>query len=164
MLPAKASIAIAEHELLGARAWAERHGVVLEWLLDVLELRATLPQPETATRFYLRARLGDYRELPPMWTFCAENWTRDSEAALYPKPQATPHGSSIFLAHKGRGVICVPFNRLAYAEHTGPHGDWGGPAQWISAGGSHVRAATLGDMLAVVHRDLRVTRGTMAGG
>jgi hypothetical protein len=58
----------------------------------------------------------------------------------------------------GSGVICAPFNRLAYGEHGGPHGDWGGPLSWLNVRG-HVRATALADMLALIIAHLNYSPG-----
>lgn len=153
--------ATVEAELRAARAWAERHRVPLCWDAEALELRAVLAHPKTADKFYLRGEFDDYRELPPAWTFCSSTWKGTGNKRDFPK-SPTP-SESIFIAPKRSGpVICAPFNRLAYGQHGGPHKNWGGPAQWLSAAPRYVRATTIGDMLHVICRDLRHTQGTMA--
>ena len=163
MIPREHTLIHVESELVGARAWAERHRVPLEWLPDGLELRATLSQPETGDEYFLRARVGDYRELPPAWSFTDSNWKADPIQTLFPRPNTvTSGGASIFHTQP---VICAPFNRLAYKFEgvQGPHGDWGGPANWLAAGKpNEVRADSLGDMLSVIYQHFLVTRGRMA--
>lgn len=74
-----------------------------------------------------------------------------------PKPHNTPQGiGSIF---HNACCICAPFNRRAYKELSGPHGDWGGPAQWLQAAPGRVQARTLGEMLSTIMRDLHYTEG-----
>jgi hypothetical protein len=65
------------------------------------------------------------------------------------------------MIHNQTAVICAPFNRLAYTDHAGPHGDWGGPQNWLNAGASQVHAETIGDMLQAIYRDFSVTRERM---
>jgi hypothetical protein len=161
MIPSADTLIIVEDELEGARRWAERHVVPLAWFPEHLELRVNLRQPETLEPFFLRARFDDYRAIPPQWAFTDTAWEISASALVFPKPTPTPHGSSIFLMGPGGAVICVPFNRLAYAEHRGPHGDWGGPSNWLNAGASHIRAETIGDMLQAIRRDFMHTRGRM---
>ena len=149
------------HEFEAAARWAERHSVPFEWLPVDLQLRLTLVQPETALPFFLRGRFHDYRALPPEWTFTNEKWEGTGRPAHFPKVAHSPFGASIFIMHGQNAVICVPFNRLAYTEHAGPHGDWNGPTSWLNAGSSSIHADTLGDMLQAIHRDFLLSRGYM---
>jgi hypothetical protein len=162
LIPAEHARIIVEQELEGARGWSERHGVPLEWFSDELLLRATLVQPETNSAFVLRATFGEYRALPPEWTFSDEDGKTAGRFADFPKGVQTRFGASIFISHNQTAVICVPFNRLAYTDRGGPHGDWGGPANWLNAGPNQIHADTIGDMLQAIYRDFLCTRGRMA--
>ena len=138
MIPAEHTQVIVEQEFDGARAWAERHGLHLEWFPDRLILRATVVQPETNFTFFLRGTFGEYRALPPEWTFTNEAGKTAGRPADFPKGVQTRFGASIFIMHNQNAVICVPFNRLAYTDQGGPHGDWGGPSNWLNAGASQM--------------------------
>jgi hypothetical protein len=162
VIPAAHTLIVVDSELEGAASWAARHGAKIEWLPEALELRVTLLQPETSTRFFLRGRFRDYRALPPEWTFTDEKWGATGRPGDFPKGVRSSFGATIFIMHKESGVICAPFNRLAYTDHAGPHGNWGGPANWLNAGPSQVHADTIGDMLQAVHRDFLLTRERMA--
>jgi hypothetical protein len=162
LIPVGQSRIVVEQELEGARSWAERHGVCLEWLGEGLTLRATLVQPETHTSYFLRGTFGEYRALPPQWTFTDEKGQATGRLADSPKGVQTRFGASIFISHKQAAVICVPFNRLAYTDQGGPHADWGGPANWLNAGPGQVHAETVGDMLQAILRDFLYTRERMA--
>lgn len=160
MMSREATIIILEDEFLGARAWAERHGVTLAWLPKILEVRAPLTQPETNERFYLRGQFDDYRVQAPAWVFTDAAWSAEPQPQLFPRPGQSPFGSSVL---HPKPAICAPFNRLAYAEHQGPHGDWGGPANWLTAAQpNEVKAHHLGDMLQVIFRDFSYSRGRMS--
>ncbi|MFC0028006.1 hypothetical protein ACFFMM_00510 [Micromonospora chaiyaphumensis] len=63
---------------------------------------------------------------------------------------------SIF--HPNR-LICAPWNRLAYAEHGGPHPDWGALTNWKTAGAGYTKADTLADMLSQIHLHLTLSPG-----
>jgi hypothetical protein len=160
VIPRAATLAVVEHEYAGARAWAERHKVSLSWATDSLEIRATLAQPETNETFYLRGVVDGYRALAPAWSFTDATWTSAPTPSLFPRPGAGPFGAPIFIMSHGP-VICVPFNRLAYGSHAGPHNDWGPPENWVTAGQQYVTAHYLGDMLGVIYRDFRYSRGRM---
>jgi hypothetical protein len=156
MIPTEKTIAVVEHQLEGAQAWAERRGFEANWDPDSLELRVTFTQPETGREFYLRGRFDGYPALPPEWTFCDEDWESCGEKTVFP---SRPNEGNTMI--HGQGILCAHFNRLAFREHGGPHGDWGGPAQWITPKNSTVYADTIGDMLGAIWRDFRETSGTM---
>jgi hypothetical protein len=156
MIPRDQTTLIVEDELKGAQAWAGRYAVPLDWIPDSLELRAVLTQPVTTEKFYLRGHFDDYRELPPEWQFCDESWSPAATPRNYPRPETPPIGS-VFHTNP---VVCAPFNRLAYSAHGGPHGDWG-ITQWHSLPQAQVKAATIGDMLAVFLLHISYTKGRM---
>lgn len=162
MVPAETTVIIVENEMVGAQAWAKRRNVALAWVPERLEVRAVFTQPETEEPFFLRGWFPDYRVLPPVWIFTDASWSAEPGPSFFPRPAQTPFGGSLFTTGNGP-VICAPFNRLAYAEHRGPHGDWGGPIGWVTAGqAGQVKAHCIGDMLQVILRDLLHTRGRMA--
>lgn len=168
MIPASETRIVIEPEIRGALAWAERHGIVAAWDADALELRATLVQAGGTTEFRLRGRFDNYRALAPEWTFTDETWTLVGRLGDFPQPitQPPPLKASILLNFNSKGVICAPFNRLAYASNSGPHQDWSGPEQWLAtsdktSAAQQVRADTVGDMLQVIRRDFLLTRGRM---
>jgi len=162
LIPVEHTRIIVEQELEGARSWATRHGMEIGWLPEDLQIRVTYLQPERKVPYFLRGTLRDYRVLPPEWTFTDENWQTSGRPRDFPKGVATTFGPSIFIMHGQTTVICVPFNRLAYADHAGPHGDWGGPANWLNAGAAHIHADTIGDMLQAIYRDFSLTQEQMA--
>jgi hypothetical protein len=176
-VPADETRIVIDPEIRGARAWAERHDITLTWLPENLEVRVTFRQLSTGESFYLRGRFPGYRAIAPEWTFSDESWIRCGRLQDAPNPAATQFGASIFISHENlqlsipkHAVICVPFNRLAYTDASGPHADWGGPAQWMEVSRSSpapgaapgpVRAETVGDMLQVIYRDFSRTAGRM---
>jgi hypothetical protein len=163
MIPAADTRLILEDEIQGAGRWAQRHCIDLVWLPDQLELRVILVQLGTKELFYLVGRFQNYRALPPIWACMSKAYEGGvNEPRNFPKPlPGSRFGSSIFIEHAGGSVICAPFNRLAYQESGGPHADWGASAAWLTAGGTYVRATTVGDMLQAIHRDFRLTQGRM---
>jgi hypothetical protein len=85
----------------------------------VLELPA-----KDGSRFFLRCNCDRYGAIPPAW-----HWY-NPETARCDQPHDTPIGGGFF---HGNGVICAPWNRLAYTaiDSRGPHNDWG-LANWRS--------------------------------
>jgi hypothetical protein len=67
--------------------------------------------------FWLLCRCDRYPAMPPAW-----HWL-NPETMEYDRPQDTPKGGGFF---HGNGVICAPWNRLAYKSEDprGPHNDW----------------------------------------
>ena len=152
------TLAWMDKELSGALALAKRWGFGLDWYPDKLECRATFTQPQTGTPFYLLGEFNNYRELPPCWTFTDAAFEQRGRGFI-PRPHNQPSDfGSVF---HSACCICAPFNRRAYKELSGPHGDWGGSAQWLHAAPESAQAHTLGDMLTVVLRDLRYTQGAL---
>ena len=162
MLPTAVTDAAIAAELPGAQAWAARNHVALDTqLVRERILRVVLVQGSGNELFYLQGTFEDYRELPPAWDWRDETWSTNKGVYLSPNSPSTPFGSSIFLRHDNEGIICAPFNRLAYNASGGPHSDWGNPAQWMTAGTGYVHAVTIGDMLQSILRDFRLTTGRM---
>ena len=160
LLPREVTINLVEHEMQAVYAWAERHKVQLNWNPLTLHLQVRLVQPETDDRFFLLGLFEGYREEPPAWIFSDSSWSQSIKRCNYPLPLIRgPWGSSVF---HSSGLICAPFNRLAYAAHHGPHPNWGSLTGWLHAGDGTVRATTIGDMLQVIRRDFLLTRGRMA--
>ncbi len=111
--------------------------------------------PVTDVPVRIIANLKGYRAIPPGWTFGAPSGA--TAAAPFPERNTTTRGvGSIF--HPSR-IICAPWNRLAYAEHNGPHADWGGLANWTSAGAGITKADTLADMVDQIFWHLSLSRG-----
>ena len=156
----KHSLIHIEEELPGAKAWAARHDLPMDWLPDSLVVRVTLAQRETKEEFYLQGKFDNYRAIAPAWTFTDRLWTAEPAVNLFPRPAAMPGGkSSIFHT---KPAICAPFNRLAYSVFKGPHSDWGGPENWLTAGQpNEVKAFFIGDMLSVIYQHFSVTAGRM---
>jgi hypothetical protein len=68
-------------------------------------------------RYHLRVRCDGYPATPPAW-----HWFNPSTGKI-DDPRDTPRGGGFL---HGAGVICAPWNRLAYTtvDSRGPHADW----------------------------------------
>ena len=161
MVPESVTAAVFSEEMTAAREWARREQIVLDAVISKTLVRATFIQESSGEHFYLQGRFDGYKALPPEWAWCDSEWSGQGNRSLSPDPAETPYGSSMFLNHDGRAVICAPFNRLAFSAHDGPHSDWGELTHWMSAGNGHVHAVTIADMLDVIGRDFRHTKGRM---
>lgn len=156
MIPTAVTRAVVAEEMVAVTAWAGRRP---GWAprFDDAELLLVVEGIHPVTQVPVRviADLDGYRAVPPAWTFAAPPGS--SAATPFPEPNTTPGGpGSIF--HPNR-IICAPWNRLAYAEHKGPHADWGGLANWTSAGGDVTKAHTLADMLDQIYLHLSLSKG-----
>lgn len=159
MITRAATLVVVEQELEGALAWARRFGHDLTWLPDTLKLRLTILRRADTEPFYLTGEFEGYPILPPALTFTAQDGSGGGELQHFPRPGGpAPFNSWIFIVHEGRGMICAPFNRLAYA---GPHKDWGDATRWRNVAPSYVQAHEIGPMLSVIDRDLHRTNGRM---
>ena len=83
--------------------------------------------------FVLRVVCDKYPGFPPAFHWC------DPETGALGQPKNTPAANGGFF--HGKGVICAPWNRLAYSSEDarGPHGDWD-IGNWRT--NSHTKACT----------------------
>lgn len=157
-VPRDITIAVVAGELPAADAYAVRHGWRLNWEKEDLALFAEGIHPADKTPVRWKADVTSYRALPPVWS-CFQGEIKEEKLAWkprFPKGGTLPGGvGSIF---HSAGLICAPFNRLAFAQHSGPHSDWGGPADWLKVRGK-VRATTLAEMIAQIVVDLTYSPG-----
>lgn len=93
----------AVRELLESRGWG----------LTSPTFMLTLPAKDKSHIDFLVV-CDRYPELPPAWHF------RNPKTGLLDQPADTPVGGGFF---HSSGVICAPWNRLAYTA-PGPHPEW----------------------------------------
>ena len=151
-VPRAITIATVEEELPGVKAYAERHGWTVTWDPEGLRLIFEGLHPNNQRALRIIAAVDGYRALPPSWAF--EDATTGTPCL--PKRGTVAGKQSIF--YKGCG-ICAPFNRRAYKEHGGPHGNWSGPESWLNVHG-YARAIRLADMFALIVGHLKASPGT----
>jgi hypothetical protein len=146
---------VVEIELPALLASAARRNWTVAWFPDALALLADGRFRSADSPIRLHADLANYRAVPPAWTVIPPDATASAKHR-FPAGGTLPGGvGSIF---HNSGVMCAPFNLLAYQDHGGPHGDWGGSAAWLSVRGQ-VRATTLAEMLAVIAAHLNYSPG-----
>jgi hypothetical protein len=156
MVPAAVTLAVLNQEVPAAQRWAARHAWAIEVALDALQLTAITRHPADDSKLVLIGDFIGYRAVPPAWRF-VDLATGQATPRAFPAAGASPGGTSIF---HSMPVLCAPWNRLAYAEAGGPHGDWGAAAGWLAVR-STTQAHTLADMLATVDAHLRYSPGRM---
>lgn len=112
---ATASEIVLESQLADLQAVAKVHSWRFE-LIDSTTFVLGLPAND-GSEFALRTECDGYPAEPPAWRWHNRR-TKASDA-----PADTPKGGSFF---HGNGVICAPWNRLAYKSRDprGPHGNW----------------------------------------
>jgi hypothetical protein len=163
LLPVAAIRSQIEEELPAARGWAERHGCRLEYDEEEVRLRVALSGPG-GEPYLLEGVFDDYPTLPPCWRFVDPHSGERIGQAAYPRPaDPYPRGSALVIESGTEGVVvCAHFNRLAFAEQGGPHGDWGPLANWRNPGSSaYTFAETIGDMLSRIALEVGDSSGRM---
>jgi hypothetical protein len=146
-------------EMPAALRWAARVGLDLSYDPRSLTGQLAISGPATADdepdeAYLITADFDQYRLLPPIWKFVHPHTREDIGPGAYPRPV----GPS---ALHGQGLVCAHWNRMAYAEHGGPHGEWGGPSSWQQPVTGTV-ALTIPDMLDRLVREVSWSRGRMA--
>ncbi len=131
LLPTEAVQASVAAEMPAVEAWTARRRMRFEYRAEVPALRIWLKGPG-GEPYLLEGTFEEYPTLPPAWRFLHPVTGEQIGRAAYPAP-AQPHrrGSPLIIDSGTEGVvICAHFNRLAFVDEGGPHGDWGPLANW----------------------------------
>ena len=126
-------------ELQIARAAAGVHEWTIEAGQDGLSFTIKMQSKVDRELYILDVRCDDYKELPPHFEFVLPSGERRV-------PSAHPVSTDSFF--HGSLLICFPFNRGAYAQLGGPHGDWQFP-NWQSL---CLEFTTIGEMLMLLQQ------------
>ena len=143
---ATASELVLATQIEAVRQNAELHG----WMFDLLNGMTFLlgfPARDAST-FSLMAKCDGFAGTPPAW-----HWY-NPETKMIDAPCDTPLGGSFF---HSSGVICAPWNRLAYkgVDARGPHDNWT-IGNWMAipeTGGTR----TLASMATRIAHELRIS-------
>jgi hypothetical protein len=163
MVPANVTIVCVEAELTRADGWLARHVVSHKFDRETLRFEAVMTHVATGRLLRLVGDMAGYKAVPPAWTF-VDLETGDPKPSAWPKGDPLPEnaGASIFILHGAQSVICAPFNRLAYADANGVHSNWGNSSGWLQVQDpGHVKATTIGEMLAVIDLHLLQSKECM---
>ncbi len=113
-MPTVAELTVADElaairEIAASRGWAFREIDSLHFCLGF--------QASDTSHFHLLVDCAGYPVQPPAWDWC------DDAGGLTNRPTDRPSGSGFLHPN---GVICAPWNRLAYkpVDPRGPHRDW----------------------------------------
>lgn len=165
LLPFAVVRAQLDEEISAARAWAQRRGLTLNYEEEQIPLLRIAMQGPGGERYLLGGEFEDYPTLPPSWRFLDPRDGEQIGPAAFPAP-AKPYtrGSPLVLDGGSEGVVlCAHFNRLAYSEEGGPHGDWGGLANWRNPGTTgYAFAERVAEMLARIELDVADSVGRKA--
>lgn len=156
--PSDITEAVIAEEQAAITAWAARHGWDVELDLATATATAKALHPVTGKSVLFSADLSGYPAQAPAW-WCGSS---PSDRAGYPAPMAAPVPGLQGSIFHPNPVICAPWNRLAYAVHGGPHGDWGTPTDWRRAAPTSTQAHTIADMLAALRLHLQHSPGMLA--
>lgn len=143
----------AHDEMPAALAWTRGKGLDLQYYAEALTVSLALTGPP-GEPYLIIGEFDRYRLLPPIWRFVHPRTREVIGPAAFPRPQQAS------VLHSN-GVICAHWSRLAYAEHNGPHADWGAATTWQEPKTGTV-ALTIPDMLARLVWEVRVSNGRMA--
>jgi len=110
-----------ETELADLKANAEQQGWTFARTGDAEFTLGVLARDNSW--LHLKVFLDGYARIPPAW-----HWLNPETGALGERAH-TPVGGNFF---HGNGVICAPWNRLAYksVDDRGPHPDWAIEGDW----------------------------------
>jgi hypothetical protein len=152
VLPRKDVLAHLRSEIPGAIGWLLDRGYEHTWDSQRLRLTARMVGRGEASEetYLLIGTFEAYRALPPSWFFADPRNGAEIGKPAYPHPGPFPGGSILHT----NGVICAPWNRLAYGDRGGPHSDWTDAANWQAPIQGHTYATTIPDMLARIAVEL----------
>jgi hypothetical protein len=157
LLPRLVTQAQLETERPAILAWAAKYG----WSVGISPadrmIRVGTSHPAAGVALTGLADCAWYPSAAPAWQFV--NAAGASARSAYPAPGNTP-GISGSIFHRN-GLICAPWNRLAYGELGGVHSDWGGIVNWKTAARGYTQAHTIADMLQALMIHLMASPGMM---
>jgi hypothetical protein len=151
----------ADEEIPGAIRWAMHYGLAHTWDEATLTFRVWFQggrDDSDREPYLLGGTFEDFPTMPPAWRFLDPRSGRDIGPAAYPAAGPFQNGS-VLHAH---GVICAPWNRLAYADQGGPHADWTEPTRWQQLAPDRTHATTIPDMLARLRAEVAISASRLA--
>ena len=145
---------MAEGEIPGALRWARHHNLEHSWdeaaLLLMVRFDGLADENGHSEQYLLTGVFDDYRVIPPAWRFLDPRNASDVGQAAFPAPGVFGAGSILHT----NGIICAPWNRLAYAHETGLHNNWTDLTKWESLEPNNTQARTIPDMLARIRAEV----------
>lgn len=159
LVPAAVTRALlAEDELPKAEEWARRHGWKLHADPEQLRLEVRTVHPADGKPVLIVASFDGYKAVPPTWRLIDPESLETTPSSF---PRAGPVNGQASIFHESQRVLCAQWSRLAYGEHSGPHGNWGPETGWLTVrDGNH--AETVAEMLSIIRVHLNASPGWMA--
>jgi hypothetical protein len=158
VLPRLITGAQLQAELPAVLEWQARAG---GWDIEVdaaeLVVRVTTTHPAEGVELVVTGNCWGYPSVPPAWRFL--DAAGASPKSAFPAPGSVP-GITGSIFH-GNGLICAPWNRLAYRELGGVHDDWGSIVNWRTAARGYTQAHTIADMLQTMSVHVVASPGMM---
>ena len=150
-MAADVSLAAVKKELEAVAEYATAAGLHLSAdSLDEQNLRFHLEfENQDGERFYAEFDCKEYPLYPPTVEFVSKDRCERGIRSLYPQGfHTTP-------------CICMRYNRKAYAERGGPHGDWR-LLDWRLPSGNAIGIDSLALMVSDLHSKIRHSSGRMS--
>ena len=124
---------------------------------EQLRLEVRTAHPADRYPLLIVGTFEGYRAVPPSWHF-VDSETGEATPRSFPRAGPVNGQSSIF--HESLQIICAQWSRLAYGEHSGPHGNWGPETGWLGVReGNH--AENVAEMLSVMRLHLNTSPGRL---
>jgi hypothetical protein len=145
------SLAAIKEELEAVAEYASAAGLQLSSdALNDQNLRFILQfENQDGESFYAEFDCAEYPLYPPTVEFVNEDRSEKGAKRLYPQGfHPTP-------------CICMRYNRKAYAERGGPHGDWR-LLDWRLPSGNGIAIDSLALMVSDLHSKIRQSTGRMS--
>jgi hypothetical protein len=165
LLPRKVVLANLKEEMAGALRWARHHSLVHGWdesgLLLTVRLEGLADASGHREPYLITGLFDDYRVIPPAWRFVDPRTCDDLGLPAFPTAGSYPGGSVLH----PNGVVCAPWNRLAYKtteNASGVHEDWGALTAWESAAPNHTLARTIPEMLGRLRLEVAMSNHRLA--
>lgn len=165
LLPRKVVLANLKDEIAGALRWARHHALIHGWdesaLLFTVRLEGLADPSGHREPYLLTGLFDDYRAIPPAWRFVGPATGDDIGLPAFPAPGSYPGGTVLH----PNGLVCAPWNRLAYKTPENPsgvHEDWGALTAWQSAGPTNTRALTIPEMLGRLRLEVAMSTHRLA--
>jgi hypothetical protein len=151
MVPAEVPRAHVEDALGPLEVAVSRQGWSVEWRPHSLILLFRGTHPTSGEALCLAADVSGFDAIPPAWRFVNPE-EPEADSPRFPTGPG-PYGKSTIFHSKRR--ICAPFNRLAYKQEGGMHGNWNLP-RWKEV--KNLGATSLCEMFAVIIAHLRCSK------
>jgi hypothetical protein len=138
---------IIAEEMAAALELARTYNWVVTIDFPAVKVTVRMKSAVDGEEYVVEAQCDDYRAKPPLFEFIHPATGERGTHAAYPDDG----GRSQPFFHPAP-CVCIQWNRKAYGEFQGPHGDWP-MADWVGAVRGQDR---LGDMFHLIQREINL--------